>query len=323
MNFGGAIRLNKAGICVLAILFIFLLYNFSKNDTIKEPSKISLNKLLNVAIEAAESGGRMVVATKDNMNLKSKGLTNEGLMDPLTAADLLSHCSMVQTLKHHFPSLRLISEEKAACLDNVGIPSSLKNIVDDQLEQEIADNEVVVWIDPLDATYEYSEKLYQYVTTMVCVAVKGKAVMGVIHSPFNKTTSWVWVDKTMSKDLSANLEVKKKNATKIVVSRSHRGEIESILKKNVNMNKNPYELIIAAGAGYKALQVAKGEADAYLHSTKIKKWDVCAGNAILSGLGGEMTDKYGDQIDYSDSNKVVLDGLVATLRNHDRFLGVF
>ncbi|VEN51563.1 unnamed protein product [Callosobruchus maculatus] len=156
MNFGGVIRLNKTGLCILGVFLIFFLYTFTKNGRSKVENKISLNKLLTVAIEAAESGGRMVVATKDNMNLKSKGLTNEGLLDPLTAADLLSHCSMVQMIKHHFPSLTIISEEKAACLENESIPSPLKNLLDDQLDQEVNNHEVVIWLDPLDATYEYS-----------------------------------------------------------------------------------------------------------------------------------------------------------------------
>nr|CAH7737203.1 unnamed protein product [Callosobruchus chinensis] len=158
MNFGGVIRLNKSGLCILGVCLIFFLYTFTKNERPKVQIKISLNKLLTVAIEAAESGGRMVVATKDNMNLKSKGLTNEGLQDPLTAADLLSHCRMVQIIKHHFPSLTIISEEKAACLENESIPSSLKSLLDGQLDQEVNDDEAVIWIDPLDATYEYSGK---------------------------------------------------------------------------------------------------------------------------------------------------------------------
>lgn len=51
---------------------------------------------------------------------------------------------------------------------------------------------------------EKSPTLYKYITTMVCVAVKGKPIIGVIHKPFNKITSWAWVGKEMSKDLQQN-----------------------------------------------------------------------------------------------------------------------
>lgn len=72
--------------------------------------------------------------------------------------------------------------------------------------------------------------------------------------------------------------------------------------------------------GYKALEVAKGNVDAYLHITAIKKWDVCAGNAIINALGGKMTTKY-NEIDYSSSNDVRIEnGLIATMKNHNLFL---
>lgn len=48
----------------------------------------------------------------------------------------------------------------------------------------VKDNEIVVWVDPLDGTSEYTQGLLDHVTVLIGVAVRGKAVGGVIHQPF-------------------------------------------------------------------------------------------------------------------------------------------
>ena len=74
-------------------------------------------------------------------------------------------------------------------------------------------------------------------------------------------------------------------------------------------------------AGYKTLQVIKGVNDAYVHTTAIKKWDICAGNAILRATNGDMTTLKGDTIDYhATGNPKNEDGLLAALANHKHLL---
>ena len=64
----------------------------------------------------------------------------------------------------------------------------------------------------------------------------------------------------------------------------------------------------------------QGRADAYVHVTFIKKWDICAGNAIITSMNGRMTTLEGRAIDYSDGDAGNNDGLLATLKDHDKFV---
>ncbi|KAJ8950010.1 hypothetical protein NQ318_002421 [Aromia moschata] len=327
MILGGSIHLNKKVILsFVTVLFILFMY-VHKMDVVKEqePRKIDLFKLLKVAIRAAENGGKNIVRVKDHINIHSKGLTKEGQQDSVTTADFLSHCSMTNTLQHFFPYIKLISEEaKTKCeeghIDNYSVGELF---IENLTYQYVEEDDVTVWIDPLDATQEYTEKLYDYVTTMVCIAVNGKPLIGVIHKPFNGTTSWAWVDQAMSRDLALDFhenEKQKNNGLKIIVSRSHSGKIGEVLKKNFN---RPFEIISAAGAGFKTLELVTRKVDAYLHITAIKKWDICAGNAIVNALGGRMTTKSNQEINYAYTDDVVNDnGLITTMKDHNLFLGI-
>lgn len=61
-----------------------------------------------------------------------------------------------------------------------------------------------------------------------------------------------------------------------------------------------------------------------MHVTAIKKWDICAGNAILETVGGHMTTLGGDLINYSNKGSPVNSlGLLGTTNNHDMFLQSF
>jgi inositol monophosphatase 3 len=60
--------------------------------------------------------------------------------------------------------------------------------------------------------------------------------------------------------------------------------------------------------------------------THIKKWDVCAGHAILKALGGRVTTMKNEPIKYgSGANDQVLikDGLLASLHNGDFYSKLF
>lgn len=100
----------------------------------------------------------------------------------------------------------------------------------------------------------------------------------------------------------------------MIVSRSHPGEVQELAKQKFGDKVN---IIRAAGSGYKIIQVLEGNATIYLHNTRIKKWDLCAGNAIVNAVGGRMQTLKENDISYSaESDHVVQDGLLVELNKN-------
>ena len=59
------------------------------------------------------------------------------------------------------------------------------------------------------------------------------------------------------------------------------------------------EVIQMGGCGKKCLQIIEGKADYYLHlDNKTKKWDTCAGEAIIGCLGGLIHDLNNEKYEY-------------------------
>ena len=76
----------------------------------------------------------------------------------------------------------------------------------------------------------------------------------------------------------------------------------------------------AAGAGYKVLQVLKGKSDLYYHSTFIKKWDLCAGDAMLRAAGGQLMTRKKQLLTYEYFTEPLnKDGVLASLANSQWF----
>ncbi|GAU98616.1 hypothetical protein RvY_09740 [Ramazzottius varieornatus] len=295
-------------------------------------SNYSIGKVLHYAIQAAEYGGRQVKHVVDSGSLETT--FKERQVDPVTVGDMRAHQVMTGILKQALPDVTVISEEDdTEKLVEIVDPSEYQN-VPPPAEQflkmsgqgELDPKSITIWIDPLDATQEYTQKLYEFVQVMVGIAVNGRPVGGVLHRPLLDTpvTYWAWKGVALSPELR-DLPRKKNDVLKIVMSRtaSHAGDVKGFSETAFGSKK--FELVPAGGAGYKLLQVILGKADAYLHITKIKKWDLCAGHGVLNALGGNLTSLTGEEMDYrppADTKQDVLvhDGFVAAVNDFDWFL---
>lgn len=306
-----------------------------------DPFQVNLKQLLIACIQASEAGGKKVYdihrAVSGDKKLEMHTKTGEKGEEPsiVTKGDLASHQVIVHGLSATFTGLQVISEEnhhEDALEDDGEIvkPFHLnhepqfysEDITSLPVDLHVPLKQITVWVDPLDATQEYSESiadqsLLKYVTVMVCIAINSKPVIGIIHKPFQHQTYWAWDDVGMSDSLTRLFSLSGNSSdssnAKVIVSRSHAGSIVDVVKSTLGSN---VQVTQAGGAGYKVLQVVSGASDVYVHNGIIKKWDICAPNAIINSLGGKFTTLKGDDVSYSAEDAVVSSGGVLATTSH-------
>ncbi|XP_065889396.1 inositol monophosphatase 3-like [Dysidea avara] len=334
------VKINRPAV-IFVVVFILLIffYVFSGRISVwKNEETVKISEILSAAIDLAKQGGKKVVEIRNSDNVDfnqlSKGKTKEGKDEFVTAGDHKSHEIITSGLKAGWPTLKYQSEETDNVIVQSLVPHKHNREVNRVLDrdEEVPLSEVLVWIDPLDATQEYTEgktdkSLLKYVTVMVCVVVKDIPVAGVIYQAFEEKMYWGWVGHGTSDSVHELLEQRKQQMTKegsvnIVISRSHSGDAKKFISTAFPDSGNTKATVDeAAGSGYKVLEVLRGADDVYFHLTLIKKWDLCAGNALLYAVHGNMTTRNGDAIDYSfQGNPKNEHGVVATLEKHGYFV---
>lgn len=219
------------------------------------------------------------------------------------------------------PTVEETTELLAKVLDgNMGAARLLATAVHQNVEVEMDDNlrtlksdtaigNLGIWIDPIDSTAEYisgkgnnAAESGIYPSGLQCVTVligafdrsSGLPVLGVVNQPFNQldSESGKWTGRQFwgvchggvrATSITGNDNISLRAADQrkvIVISTSESDKLKAALEANWN-------LVFAAGAGYKQLCVAIGLADAYILSKgSTFKWDSCAPHAVLRAFGG-------------------------------------
>ncbi len=163
---------------------------------------------------------------------------------------------------------------------------------------------------------------------LIGIALGNKAIGGVIHQPFVTAP-----DNTMGRTVwgLVGLGVRGANqitarpppgSLRVVVTRSHFTEsVDNTLKAI-----EPTENLREGGCGNKILMVLEGAAEAYVFPSRgTKRWDTCAGDAIVQAAGGVFTDIHGNDILYDCSKDQAANrtGLLVTMDTelHKRIIG--
>ena len=203
------------------------------------------------------------------------------------------------------------------------------------LSEETKDNKKrlekeTVWIiDPLDGTSDFINKTGEF-TIMIGLVRKQVPVLGIIYCPPQNTLyvaqqnqgSYQLAGEKWSKMSVSTISDLTKSRT--VYSRHHSEESERLFFKYIKTKK-----LMKRGSSLKAIDVASGTSELYFTSTnKIKQWDTCASYCLVKEAGGNMTDVYGNDLNYNtdDVNHqngiIVSNGLVheKVINSYKRFL---
>ncbi|XP_026494306.2 3'(2'),5'-bisphosphate nucleotidase 1 isoform X1 [Vanessa tameamea] len=300
-------------------------------------------RLLASSVSVAGRAGKIV---RDVMSKGELGIVEKAKDDYQTEADRSAQRCIIASLSSQYPKINIIGEEDNP--DNEGDVCSDWLTIDADKEvlclecpselQGIKEEDIVVWVDPLDGTSEYTQgalmlkrdpwerwKMYlthplisikwylsllqshygflEHVTVLIGISVNEKPVAGVIHQPYYKN---VGSENKTGRTIWGLQEIgvggftpaPPPNSLIITTTRSHSNPV---VEKALQV-MNASQILRVGGAGFKVLQLLEGKASVYVFASPgCKKWDTCAPEAILSAAGGKLTDILGHNYKYGAS----------------------
>ena len=255
------------------------------------------SQFIHIFFKSAAHAGKEILAiyNEGDFNVKLKEDSS-----PLTIADVASHTVIRKELSRIFPDVPQMSEEGKS------IPYAERKHWD-----------MYFCIDPLDGTKEFIKRNGEFTINLALIKNQ-RPVVGVVYIPvkdilyiggidigsykihnfsdtYTESSSFTSLNKSIEKLPSSN----EKNVFTVIGSRSHMNkETESYIHK---LKKKYNKLnIISAGSSLKFCLIAEGTANLYPRFAPTMEWDTAAGQAIVEGIGGCVTDyKNGNVLTYN------------------------
>ncbi len=242
---------------------------------------------LELAADAAREAGKILLSFfKSVYEVSEKGVDN-----PLTEADLASDKAIKEILTSARPDYGWLSEETADTADRL-------------------DKERVWIVDPLDGTKEFIQGVPQF-TVSIGLAVEGRAMLGVVYDPNNDEMFAGEIGQggrgnvatlngaPMQTSLTEQLK-----GSKILASRSEmkRGEFAPF--------EDDFEIEGIGSIAYKLALIAVGRGDSSFSLGPKHEWDVCAGAALVEAAGGRATARDGAPLAFNQK-KTLTNGIMA------------
>ncbi|KAJ2953352.1 hypothetical protein O0L34_g942 [Tuta absoluta] len=319
--------------------------------------------IVRVLASSVSVAGRAGKIVRDVMSKGELGIVEKGKDDYQTEADRSAQKCIIASLTAQYPKLTIIGEEDA--LENEG--ETLSDWIANEADKEVLklecppdlhgvrEEDVVVWVDPLDGTSEYTQgalmlkrnpwerwKMYlshpfismkwylsllqshygflEHVTVLIGISVNEKPVAGVIHQPYYKST--VGEQKITGRTIWGLHGVGVGGYTPApppssLIVTTTRTHSNPLVERALAI-LNAAQILRVGGAGYKVIQLLEGVASVYVFASPgTKKWDTCAPEAVLAAAGGKLTDLCGNPYKYgAGETKANKTGVLAAV-NHE------
>lgn len=276
---------------------------------------ISLMNLVKVSIITS---GTFISKYGDHTNqFRLKEKSKDGSDQRVTNDDIISN-QIIQKYLKNIQGLKIISEEKTD--ESINIPTNILQIFKNNLWSSSDTirpltleqlGNVALWIDPLDATYEYTMNMNEYVSVMGCLTLDTIPIASIIHFPFN--------GNIISKILSENNDLdhtcflinnkdERIEDIRFVVSQTHTAKSMDFLEKQLEIK--PRNIMKAGGSGFKFNLILNGTVNVYLHTGYINKWDICAIVHLANNCNLHVSDLNGQAITFNTNDNVHQTGLL-------------
>jgi 3'(2'), 5'-bisphosphate nucleotidase len=250
------------------------------------PFKSSLPELGKIIDGMVKAGEKVLEVYETDFSTEKKDDDS-----PITQADIESNKILKEVLGE--TGITILSEED----------------VDDKKRL----SEEKIWIiDPLDGTTDFVNRTGEF-TIMVGLVEKQKSILGLIYWPIKKKMylaesgkgafrhdeEWEKIETTMMSEMQ-NCQA--------LVSRHHLSEKEKKLLDEMEIS-----VVTEMGSSLKVTEIASGKAEVFVTTTnKMKQWDTCASNCIISEAGGKMTDMSGEGLLYNTESVNHENGILVT-----------
>lgn len=245
---------------------------------------MNIDVLIEKAIEASILAGEVILEVYD----RDFEVEEKEDQSPLTEADKAAHNVIVSFLKS--TELPILSEEGRSI---------------DYSERKGWD---YFWmVDPLDGTKEFVKKNGEF-TVNIALIHKEQPIAGVIYVPVTKELYYsntsgafkvfeIGEFEGMSEVVDESIKMPFSNDVvnyKVVGSRSHMSQETTDYFKSLSLKHDQVE-VVSKGSSLKLCLIAEGNAHEYPRFAPTMEWDTAAGQAIIVGAGGTVTQYPSDE----------------------------